>query len=52
MLFFEIQEIGWDLSLMKISYNFTNVTTKTEKFEIYFKVFIIYFKTICYEMTA
>ena len=32
ILFFEIQETGCDLFLMKISYNLTNRTTKTEKF--------------------
>ena len=30
---FEIHENGWDLSLMKISYNLTKKTTKTENFE-------------------
>ena len=30
MLFFGTQEIGCDLSLMKISYNLTKRTTKTE----------------------
>ena len=40
MLFFEIQEVGLDLSLMKISYNLTKSTTKIEKFEKYFKMFI------------
>ena len=35
MVFFETQEIGCDLSLMKISYNLTKRTTKTEKFEKY-----------------
>ena len=33
MLFFETQEIGCDLSLMKINYNLTRRTTKTGKFE-------------------
>ena len=49
MLFLEIQEIGWDLSLMKISYNLTKGTIKTEK---YFKIFIINIKTIRYKLTA
>ena len=40
MLFLEIQEIGLDLSLMKISYNLTKRTTKTEKLEKHFKMFI------------
>ena len=52
MLFIEIQEIGWDLSLMKISYNLTKRTTKTEKLEKYFKMFIINFITICYKLTG
>ena len=52
MLFLEIQEIGWDLSLKKISYNLTKRTTKTEKLENYFKMFIINFKTIRYKLTA
>ena len=52
MLSLEIQEIGWDLSLMKISYNLTKRTTKTEKFEKYFKLFIINFKTIQYKLTS
>ena len=33
MLFLEIQEIGRDLSTMKVSYKSTKRTTKTEKFE-------------------
>ena len=37
MLFFGIQEIGCDLSLMKISYNLAKRTTKNEKFEKYLK---------------
>ena len=40
MLFLEIQEIRMDLSLMKISYKLTKRTTKTEKFEKYFKMSI------------
>ena len=52
MLFFEKQENGWDLSLMKVSYNLTKRTTKTEKVEKYFKMFIINFKTIRYKLTA
>ena len=40
MLFLEIQEVGLDPSLMKISYNLTKRTTKTEKLEKYFKMFI------------
>ena len=52
MLFLEIEEIGWDLSLMKISYNLTKRTTKTEKLEKYFKMFIINFVTIRYKLTA
>ena len=52
MLFFEIQEFGWDFSLMKISYNLKKRTTETEKFEKYFKMYIINFKTIRYKLTA
>ena len=52
MLSFEIQEIGWDLSLMKISYNLTKRTTKNEKFEKNFNMLIINFKTIRYKLTA
>ena len=37
---------------MKISYNLTKRTTKTEKLEKYSKMFIIYFKTIRYKLTA
>ena len=44
--------MGWDLSLMKISYNFTKRTTKTEKFEKNFNMIIKNFKTICYKLTA
>ena len=51
MSFFERQEIGCDLSLMKISYKLTKKTT-TEKFEKYLKVYIINFKTKGYELTA
>ena len=32
-LIFEIQENGWDLSMMRKSYNLTKRKTKTEKFE-------------------
>ena len=52
MLFLEIQKIEWDLSLMKISYNLTKRTTKTEKLEKFFKMFIINFKTIRCKLTA
>ena len=52
MLSVEIQEIGWDLSLMKISYNLTKRTTKTEKFEKNFNLFIINFKITRYKLTA
>ena len=52
MLFLEIQEIGWELSLKKIIYNLTKRTTKTEEFEKYFEMFIKNFKTICYKLTA
>ena len=52
MLFLEIQEIGWDLSLMKKSYNLTKRTTKTEKLEKNFKMFTINIKTIRYKLTA
>ena len=52
MLFLEIQEIGWDLSLMKKSYNLTKRTTKTEKLEKYFKMFTINIKTIRCKLTA
>ena len=37
---------------MKISYNLTKRTTETEKFEKYFKRYIINFKTIRYKLTA
>ena len=40
MLFLEIEEIRLDLSLMKISYNLTERTAKTEKLGKYFKMFI------------
>ena len=33
VIFFKIQEIGRDLSMMKLSYKLTKRTTKTEKFE-------------------
>ena len=42
----EIPEIGWDLSLMKINYNLTKRTTKTDLFEKYLKMYIINIKTI------
>ena len=51
MLIFGIQEIGCDLSLMKISYNLTKRTTKTEKFEKCLKNYIINFKTKGYKLT-
>ena len=37
---------------MKISYNLTKRTTKTEKFEKNFNMIIINFKTIRYKLTA
>ena len=40
MLFPEIQEFGWDLSLMKLSYNWTKRRTKAEKFEKYLTMYI------------
>ena len=51
MLSLELQEMGWDLSLMKVSYNSTKRTTKTEKFEKNFNMFIINFQTIRYKLT-
>ena len=51
MLSVQLQEIGWDLSLMKISYNLTKRTTKTEKFENS-NMFIINFKTIRDKLTV
>ena len=52
MLFFETQEIGCDISLMKISYNLTKKITKAEKFEKCLKMYIMNFKTKGYELTA
>ena len=52
MLFFETEENGCDLSLMKISYNLTKKTTKTEKFEKDLKMYITNFMTKRYEPTA
>ena len=52
MLFIEIQKIGWDRSLMKISYNLAKRTTETEMFEKYFKTFSINFKSIRNKLTA
>ena len=37
---------------MKVSYNLTKRTTKTEKFENYLKMYIINFNTKGYELTA
>ena len=51
MFFFGIQEIGCALSLMKISYNLTKRTTKTEKLEKCLKMYIIDFKTKGYKLT-
>ena len=51
MLFFGIKEIECDLSLMKISYNLTKRTTKTEKCEKYLKIDIINLETKGYELT-
>ena len=48
MLVFEIQEIACELSLMKISYNLTKRTTRTEKYKKYFTMYIINVKTIRY----
>ena len=52
MLFLEIHEIRWDLSLMNRSYNLTKRTTKTKTFEKHFNMFIINFKTIRYKLNA
>ena len=52
MLFLEIHEIRRGLSLMNRSYNLTKRTTKTEKFEKHFKIFIRNFKTIRYKLNA
>ena len=53
MLFFEIQGIGWDLSMTIISYKLTKRTTKTEKCEKSTKMCkIISFKTIRNKLTA
>ena len=52
VIFFEIQEIGWDPSLIQISYSLTKRTTKTEKFEKYLKTYIINIKTIRYKLAA
>ena len=51
MLFFEIQEIEWELPLMKISYNLTKIT-QTEKFGKCSKMYIIDLKSIRYKLTA
>ena len=51
MLFFGIQEIGCDLSLMEIGYNLTKITTKTEQIEKYLKMYIINFKTKVSKLT-
>ena len=40
---FDTQGIGCDLSLMRLSYNLTKRTTKTEKSEQYLKMYIINF---------
>ena len=52
LLFIVIQEIGSDLSLMKISYILTKRTTKTEKFEKYLKMYTQNFRTIHYKLAA
>ena len=41
MFIFEINGIGWDLSMMRISYELTKITLKTEKFENLLKTFNI-----------
>ena len=52
-MLYQIQEIGWDLSFMKVSYNLTKRTNKkTEKFEKYFKMFLMKFTTVRYKLTA
>ena len=50
-VFFEIQEIGRDPSMLKISYNLTKRKTKTEKLEKKMKMYIN-FKTIRYKLSA
>ena len=51
MLFFGKQKNGCDFSLMKISYNSTKRTTKSEKFEKCLKMYIKNFKTKGYKLT-
>ena len=51
VFFLEIQEIGRDLLMMKISYKLTKRTTKTEKFEKNGKMYIINFKTISHKLS-
>ena len=51
-LFIEIQEIGRDLSMMKISNKLMKKTTKTETSEKKLKICIINFKTILYKLSA
>ena len=48
----EIQEIGWDLSMMKMCYDWTKRKTKTEKIGKFLKMFNINFTTIRYKLTA
>ena len=52
MLFFEIQENGRDLSMMKINFNLSKRTTKTETFGKKMKMNILNFKTIRYKLRA
>ena len=51
MLFFEKQDIGCDLSLIKICYNLTKRTTKNEKFEKCLKMHIKNFNSKGYKLS-
>ena len=51
MIISEIQGIGWDLSITRISKKLTKATTKNEKVEKSLKMYnIIKFKTIQYKL--
>ena len=53
MLIFEIQGIGWNFSMTRMSYKFTKSTTQTEKFEKILDLYdIINLVTFRHKLTA
>ena len=50
--FFEIQEIGRDLSMMKVSYKLTKRRKKTKNFKIKLEMYIVNFRSTRNKLSA